>query len=112
MPEHLRRNTRAGDIVARLGGDEFVVVMNQSKDSVDEYISHMNQIASRLEGGSALSCPRQHQRRVAHFPEDGTDAETLLERADERMYEAKRKKRWQSGMTQLIRADRIEEAVA
>ena len=30
---------------------------------------------------------------VARYPEDGADAETLLERADERMYELKRRKK-------------------
>jgi GGDEF domain-containing protein len=30
---------------------------------------------------------------VSRYPEDGPDAETLLEKADERMYEAKRRKK-------------------
>jgi GGDEF domain-containing protein len=30
---------------------------------------------------------------VSRYPEDGADAETLLEKADERMYDAKRRKK-------------------
>jgi diguanylate cyclase (GGDEF)-like protein/putative nucleotidyltransferase with HDIG domain len=92
IARHLRTNTRAEDVVARLGGDEFVVVMNESKENVNEYISHINQIAGRLEAEVQCEASVSISAGVARYPEDGTDAETLLERADERMYEAKRRK--------------------
>lgn len=90
---HLRKNTRAGDIVARLGGDEFVIVMNQSSQSVTEYITRINQIAGRLEGEVHCRATVSISAGVARYPEDGLDAETLLERSDERMYEAKRSRK-------------------
>jgi diguanylate cyclase (GGDEF)-like protein/putative nucleotidyltransferase with HDIG domain len=92
IARHLRTNTRVEDVVARLGGDEFVVVMNESKENVNEYISHINQIAGRLEAEVQCEAAVSISAGVARYPEDGTDAETLLERADERMYEAKRRK--------------------
>jgi diguanylate cyclase (GGDEF)-like protein len=108
---HLRRNTRSGDIVARLGGDEFVVVMNQSADSVTEYIARINQIAGRLEAEVHCGASVSVSAGVARYPEDGHDAETLLERSDERMYEAKRKKRQTAaappaGLVKLARSQR------
>jgi diguanylate cyclase (GGDEF)-like protein/putative nucleotidyltransferase with HDIG domain len=93
IARHLRANTRAEDVVARLGGDEFVVVMNESKESVIEYIGHINQIAGRLEAEVHCQASVSISAGVARYPEDGVDAETLLERADERMYEAKRRKK-------------------
>ena len=92
IARHLRTNTRAEDVVARLGGDEFVVVMNESKENVTEYIGHINQIAGRLESEVHCQASVSISAGVARYPEDGMDAETLLERADERMYEAKRRK--------------------
>jgi diguanylate cyclase (GGDEF)-like protein/putative nucleotidyltransferase with HDIG domain len=92
IARHLRRNTRSGDVVARLGGDEFVVVMNQSPQNVTEYIGHINQIAGRLEAEVNCHAMVSISAGVARYPEDGLDAETLLERADERMYEVKRRK--------------------
>ena len=94
---HLRRNTRVGDVVARLGGDEFVVVMNQSRENVAEYIGNINQIAGRLEAEVHCQALVSISAGVARYPEDGPDVETLLERADERMYEAKRRKRLKPG---------------
>jgi diguanylate cyclase (GGDEF)-like protein/putative nucleotidyltransferase with HDIG domain len=93
IARHLRANTRADDVVARLGGDEFVVVMNDSNENVTEYIGHINQIAGRLEAEVHCQAAVSISAGVARYPEDGTDAETLLERADERMYEVKRRKK-------------------
>ena len=89
----LRRRTRAGDVVARIGGDEFVVVMTQPGEAVEEYIREIDQITQRLQAEVQCKVPIGISVGVAHYPQDGADAETLLERADERMYEAKRRKR-------------------
>jgi diguanylate cyclase (GGDEF)-like protein/putative nucleotidyltransferase with HDIG domain len=93
IADHLRRNIRVGDVVARLGGDEFVVVMNQPPQSVTEYLGHIDNVSSRLESEVHCQAMVSISVGVARYPEDGLDAETLLEKADERMYEAKRRKR-------------------
>ena len=89
---HLRKNTRAGDVVARIGGDEFVVVMTQPPEKVSEYIGQLDHIASRLQNEIQCDAAVSISVGMARYPEDGPDAETLLARADERMYESKRRK--------------------
>ena len=89
----LRRNIRVGDIVARLGGDEFVVVLRGSAEYLKDYLGYIEQITGRLSIDSECEAAVSISAGVALYPSDGADAETLLERADERMYEAKRQKR-------------------
>ncbi|WP_198650289.1 diguanylate cyclase domain-containing protein [Oceanimonas marisflavi] len=83
---------RTEDTVARMGGDEFVIVLEQLEQASDTDI-----IADRI-----LDALRQpfdlNERRVSVsgslgislYPRNGTDAETLLQHADEAMYQAKR----------------------
>ncbi len=81
---------RCYDYVARMGGDEFVILASSmEKDSVDERIRLLNQLAhdAGLEvcGYDSLSL----SVGVAFYPQDGSDAERLLAEADKRMYAAK-----------------------
>jgi diguanylate cyclase (GGDEF)-like protein len=83
---------RAMDTVARLGGDEFVVLLVDLPKSADLISATVQKLRAaiaepvRLEG---------HDLRVtsslgvANYPDDGTDAETLLANADAAMYRAK-----------------------
>ncbi len=89
----LRHNCRAGDVAARLGGDEFVIVLPDSHKHVENTLARLEGIIQTLP--VAANCPAEitFSAGVSRFPEDGTDAETLLEKADERMYEAKRRKK-------------------
>jgi diguanylate cyclase (GGDEF)-like protein len=90
--DRLRRQCRQGDLIARLGGDEFLMVVNQSCSR-----SMAEAMASRLAdhllepmviGDETLSVGVAVG--VALAGEDGTDMVSLLERADARMYAAKR----------------------
>jgi diguanylate cyclase len=85
-------NARPGDI-ARLGGDEFMVLLPNLRGSADAGV-----VAGRLI--DALREPVQLAQNtlvvtpsvgIAIYPQDGTDAETLLRNADLAMYFAKRK---------------------
>ncbi len=87
----LRSCVRDSDTVARFGGDEFVVIL-----------------ADLLRGGDALSVARKIVESLfdpevaggtmflgasvglACYPENGADQDSLLTRADQAMYEAKR----------------------
>jgi diguanylate cyclase (GGDEF)-like protein/putative nucleotidyltransferase with HDIG domain len=91
----LRRNTRAGDIVARLGGDEFVVILTGAMEYLEDFLAQMDDVTDRLAVEAQCEAPVTISAGVAIYPVDGTDAETLMERADERMYERKRRKRLQ-----------------
>lgn len=87
----LQRVLRDGDTVARLGGDEFAVIV-PGADRVGAEI-----VADKLE--AALEHPFQLEDMtvqarasvgIALYPEQGADAETLVQRADVAMYTAKR----------------------
>ncbi len=82
---------RADDTVARMGGDEFTVLLTDVKSGGSTAF-----VAQKLL--DAISRPmvvEGHELYVttsigiARSPEDGTDAETLLKRADGAMYRAK-----------------------
>ncbi|MCB1842689.1 MAG: diguanylate cyclase, partial [Halioglobus sp.] len=90
--ERIRSCVRKSDIVARLSGDEFAVILpdvtNRNAASVvaAKIVASMNQpfdIRERHIFSSASV-------GVALYPEDGTDAETLLINADQAMYEVKK----------------------
>jgi diguanylate cyclase len=85
-------SSRVGDI-ARLGGDEFMVLLPSLRGTVDA-----GTVAERLI--LALREPMQLASNslvvtpsigIAIYPQDGTDAETLLRNADLAMYFAKRR---------------------
>ena len=79
------------DVVARLGGDEFAIVL-PSTDDVHDAAATARRILNTLEQpfvieGQVLDVGASIG--IALFPEHGTDARTLLRRADVAMYAAK-----------------------
>jgi diguanylate cyclase (GGDEF)-like protein/PAS domain S-box-containing protein len=102
----LRACLREGDTLARLGGDEFTAILEGLKSA-----DAVARVAQKMMG--ALAAPMSAQGRevfvnasigFALYPDDGTDADTLLKHADTAMYEAKNAgrngfKRYASTMT-------------
>ena len=86
----LRETCRASDYFARLGGDEFVVIVPGLKDDMcPSYLFRLENLA--VEAGWRV-CAEQCLSvsvGIALYPRDGQDSESLLRRADERMYRAK-----------------------
>jgi diguanylate cyclase (GGDEF)-like protein len=91
----LKKSFRETDIVARIGGDEFVGILRKSdcklssdiKNRIDEEIENYNR-----------SCTQKHllvglSIGFAMAENEGEDLETLMIKADERMYEHKMKSR-------------------
>jgi len=87
----LTQCVRESDNVARLGGDEFVVLLN---DIPDREITEL--IASKIQ--RELDKPFTLDENIVHisvsigitdYPDDGLDYDTLLNNADQAMYQAK-----------------------
>jgi diguanylate cyclase (GGDEF)-like protein len=91
VASRLSGEVRKSDTVARLGGDEFNVVLEQIRNTGEAVI-----VAQKLL--AALTRPiviDEHQLYmsasigIGFYPQDGTDAQTLLKHADTAMYRAK-----------------------
>jgi diguanylate cyclase (GGDEF)-like protein/PAS domain S-box-containing protein len=91
MADRLRGGTRPSDLVARIGGDEFTVLV-QNLTRADDAALVARGLLDRL----ARPCRAdEHDVRlsasagISVYPDDGTDADTLLRNADLAMYRAK-----------------------
>lgn len=91
VAERLQFVVRSGDTVCRQGGDEFLLILGGIKDREDAASAALK-VLERLElpflvsGQQVLmSC----SLGMAIAPDDGTDFDTLLKKADMAMYKAK-----------------------
>jgi diguanylate cyclase (GGDEF)-like protein/PAS domain S-box-containing protein len=82
---------RSSDTVSRQGGDEFVVLLSEVARAEDAALSAQKIVAT-------LSTPHRIDHQDLHvtvsvgigvYPDDGTDAETLLKSADMALFRAK-----------------------
>lgn len=91
VAHRLTRVVRAQDTVARLGGDEFVVLLDdyQSLDDVAHVASRILETIAEPIGLDGLQHEVGISIGISRYPEDGEDAEALLEAADRAMYLAK-----------------------
>jgi diguanylate cyclase (GGDEF)-like protein/PAS domain S-box-containing protein len=82
---------RGSDTVSRQGGDEFVVLLSEMEQSEDAAITARKMLQAVAEAHSM----EQHDLHittsigVSVYPDDGLDAETLIQKADTAMYQAK-----------------------
>ena len=98
----LKKCCRSTDVVARLGGDEFVMVVSNPGDILPQL---MGRIADAGYGAGAeinYKTPIAMSAGYALYPQDALDAESLLEKADERMYEEKRRRKGSLASGQII----------
>ncbi len=93
VAQRLASVTREGDSIGRLGGDEFAILLPNASE--EDGIRITRRISQSLEdpfilGGNEIKV--DISAGFAVFPQDGSDADVLLKRADACMYEAKRAK--------------------
>ncbi|MBY5921704.1 GGDEF domain-containing protein [Ferrimonas balearica] len=94
VAKRLQSCMRTQDLLARIGGDEFVVVLESTDFEQAELL------AQRIEEAMSqpMSLPKGDNVRqgmsigVASYPQDGSDAEALVNSADRQMYQAKQSK--------------------
>ena len=105
LGDRLAAAARPGDIVARLGGDEFGVIVNHVV-SEDEAMAELHRLLGVL--GQPLEVaglPLTPEASIgfALIPDDGADADALLQHADVAMYLAK------VGHTVVVRYDPAQD---
>jgi diguanylate cyclase (GGDEF)-like protein/PAS domain S-box-containing protein len=95
VAERLLNSIRRTDTVSRHGGDEFVVLLSQVEREDDAAVSARKILR-------ALAAPHTVDDKsldisvsigVSTYPSDGPDAESLINKADTAMYEAKKQGR-------------------
>ena len=110
VAERLTANVRGSDTVSRQGGDEFVILLSTVARAEDAAVSAVKIL-------TALSMPHQikeHELQItlsigiAVYPDDGSDAESLVKHADVAMLNAKNNGR---NNYQFFRSDMNEHAM-
>lgn len=110
VAQRLRASVRDSDCVARLGGDEFVLLLPNISNAEDVSV-----VTEKIHQQFAQEVLLQGQVQtvglsmgVSLFPEDGTDATSLLRCADSALYHAKEIGR---GNTQYYRPELTAKVV-
>jgi diguanylate cyclase (GGDEF)-like protein/PAS domain S-box-containing protein len=96
VARRLGGQVRGGDTLARLGGDEFVVVCNlrvpADAESMCRRLTRAVEAGENLTAPDGTSVPIRVSIGFAVSHDSRVDARTLLGRADESMYAAKRRR--------------------
>jgi diguanylate cyclase (GGDEF)-like protein len=92
VAERLGGALRRGDTLARLGGDEFAILIEGAPDraAVIELAGRLQDVLRRPFALRGVAVELEASIGVAFYPEHGTTAGALLQRADVAMYDAKR----------------------
>jgi len=88
LANRLSAAMRDGDTVARLGGDEFGLILCDVVDA-EQALRELRNVIEREVEVSELPLSVQASVGYVVAPQDGTDADTLMQRADVAMYVAK-----------------------
>ena len=95
VAKRLELAIRDGDHVSRLGGDEYVLGLMMDKHNLDEVETMANKfidIISQPMNVEGLRVKVGASIGVAAYPIHGNNIEALIEIADQRMYQAKKRK--------------------
>lgn len=105
-----RKMFRKGDVIVRYGGDEFVILLPETTAAdataickrVREALTRQRFQSQRA--GADVDLQLSFSFGVASYPDDADIGETVLEVADQRLYEDKRRRK--SAQTNLSRPQR------
>ncbi len=91
IAKRIKRSVRNSDSLCRLGGDEFIALITRVRSKNDlramaEKIMEKVRVPVMIEGNDLQ---RSASIGIAVYPDDGTDIDTLVRKADTAMYRAK-----------------------
>lgn len=79
------------DLYGRIGGDEFLFYLpDVTREAIEEFAACICGIFDALDTTAFESLPVSCSVGIAVYPQDGTDYETLVDKADQALYTAKR----------------------
>jgi diguanylate cyclase (GGDEF)-like protein len=89
----LTKSIRKSDVLARYGGEEFVIILPETCKK-NAYIvgEKIRRIVEEYPFEGQETQPEKNLTisvGISNYPEDGTDCEALIQRADDAMYKAK-----------------------
>ena len=98
IAQRLQSVVREADTVTRFGGDEFVIVLAETCGAA-ALTAVMEKVTAAIAEpiiwkGTLLRIGAS--MGLARYPEDGVDAHSLLQRADESMYSEKARRQWRA----------------
>ncbi len=94
LADVLQQSVRRSDLVARYGGEEFIVLFPETP--ADSAVFKAEDLRKSVEPSSVTV-----SIGVAEIPSDGTDMRTVIDCADQRLYQAKR-----GGRNRVVGPDR------
>lgn len=93
VAHRLKNGLRSADTVARIGGDEFVVLLQDIKDPQDAAVlaeKLLKNMEKPITSNTGIECSVGASIGVTLFSNADVPADTVIERADRLMYEAKK----------------------
>lgn len=97
----LREELRTGDLAGRYGGEEFCVLLTHTREGQALSLDQRLRQCLRLQSAQELDFPLEYSAGLAAMGPQDTTLDSLLRRADEALYEAKR-----AGRGQVVLAPR------